>query len=459
MNYIQLLRQKLSRFALFVSLITLALGSFPSPGDASSKTSNGHIASYGGDSINIIDRADGSFQEFTHNPDYSTSFFDVTADGQNFMTMFQSYDGTYVNSPLKIYTPQTGQFVEFRFDETYYNTMSPDGSKISFYEIDDNYMSIYDMSTDSISKMKVPSYLSPVWSPDSTKVAYLKYDFKNPASGVHGAYTDLKTGANYTVPTLGKPLDWSPDGKKIAFMSTYGQYAISIYDVDTKSVTFFNPGNKLDMNHQAINFIWSPDMHEVAFTICESANNTCTINVGSATGSTFDTYPAAKGYGSKIKWVPEAVSNSVYRFWSPKNQHHFYTSNYIEAMVVMLDYTNDIWTYEGIAYKASPAGSCASGESAVYRFWSDKNSSHFFTINEAEKQHVINSYPTNIWRYESEAFCASTSAKVGYKPVYRFWSDKLSGHFFTTNEAEKNFIIANYPTNVWRYEGNAYYVQ
>jgi lysyl endopeptidase len=162
---------------------------------------------------------------------------------------------------------------------------------------------------------------------------------------------------------------------------------------------------------------------------------------------------------SDMTWQATGNTPNVYRFWSPKNQHHFYTANYNEAFQVMTSYPDDIWTYEGVAYKATAAGSCASGETPVYRFWSDKNSSHFFTNNPAEKDSIIANYPTNIWRYEGEAFCAKPSASSGYKPVYRFWSDKLSGHFFTTNAAERDSIIANYPTNVWRYEGVAYYVQ
>src|SRR4030042_846073 len=34
--------------------------------------------------------------------------------------------------------------------------------------------------------------------------------------------------------------------------------------------------------------------------------------------------------------------------------------------------------------------------------------------------------------------------------LYRFWSPVLSSHFYTISEAEKDFLIANYPT-VWQY--------
>jgi hypothetical protein len=37
-------------------------------------------------------------------------------------------------------------------------------------------------------------------------------------------------------------------------------------------------------------------------------------------------------------------------------------------------------------------------------------------------------------------------------PVYRFWSDKNQGHFYTMSEDEKNYVIAHYPTSTWLYE-------
>ncbi len=37
--------------------------------------------------------------------------------------------------------------------------------------------------------------------------------------------------------------------------------------------------------------------------------------------------------------------------------------------------------------------------------------------------------------------------------LYRFWSDEYHHHFYTSSEYEKEYIINNYPENVWKYEG------
>ncbi len=90
----------------------------------------------------------------------------------------------------------------------------------------------------------------------------------------------------------------------------------------------------------------------------------------------------------------------------------------------------------------------------VYRFWSDTKQGHFYTISETEKNFVINNYPDNIWKYEGIAFNALDG---NADPVYRFWSDQHQHHFYTISETEKNFVINNYPDNIWKYEGIVYY--
>jgi hypothetical protein len=149
----------------------------------------------------------------------------------------------------------------------------------------------------------------------------------------------------------------------------------------------------------------------------------------------------------------------VYRFWSDQKQHHFFTIDRDEKVLVDNQYSATEWYYEQMAYLAYKySGSCPVG-SPVYRFWSDQKQGHFYTISSAEKDYVIANYPTNVWRYEGVAFCTQPytgSCPAGTSAVYRFWSDEKQGHFYTISADEKNYVIANYPSNVWRYEGVAY---
>jgi len=95
----------------------------------------------------------------------------------------------------------------------------------------------------------------------------------------------------------------------------------------------------------------------------------------------------------------------------------------------------------------------------VYRFWSFQNKKHFFTIDENEKDNMIANYPSESWRFSGEAYYVYKGNLVPKEasPVYRFWSSINKAHFFTINEAEKDMIIANYPEENWKYGGIAWY--
>jgi hypothetical protein len=92
----------------------------------------------------------------------------------------------------------------------------------------------------------------------------------------------------------------------------------------------------------------------------------------------------------------------------------------------------------------------------VYRFWSDKLGGHFYTIDEAEKARLIQEF-SNVWTFEGVAFYAypPDRAPVGSKPVYRFWADSKGRHFYSMNEAEKQKLLDE-QSQVWTFEGVAW---
>lgn len=151
-------------------------------------------------------------------------------------------------------------------------------------------------------------------------------------------------------------------------------------------------------------------------------------------------------------------SRKIYRFWSDAYAAHFYTLSKYERDSILYTYPSSTWRFEAEGFSGVKLTSCdSSGAKRVYRFWSDAYQNHFYTISETEKNNVINNYPDEIWRYEIEAYCAFTSQQPGTLPIYRFWSDTYNSHFYTISETEKNNIIANFPTKVWRLETIAYY--
>jgi len=151
----------------------------------------------------------------------------------------------------------------------------------------------------------------------------------------------------------------------------------------------------------------------------------------------------------------QANTTPVYCFWSSTYSRHFYTIDEAERDKVIENYS-PVWAYEGIASYAF-ANSTESGVAPVYRFWSGTLSAHFYTMDEAERDKVINSY-SQVWTYEGVAFYAYAEGQqpLGTAPVYRFWSPSLGCHFYTISEVEKDLLINLYPL-VWTYELIAWY--
>ncbi|MBN1362295.1 MAG: hypothetical protein JW993_16995 [Sedimentisphaerales bacterium] len=153
--------------------------------------------------------------------------------------------------------------------------------------------------------------------------------------------------------------------------------------------------------------------------------------------------------------VVEAALQEVYRFWSPLTGGHFYTMDEWEKEKLLVDYA-DVWIYEGIGYRAYPDRSDPACK-PVYRFWSPDLAKHFYTISESERQKVADEQGAT-WAYEGVAFYAyPEGAQPEWAlPVYRFWSASLGSHFYTMDLAERDKVVNEY-AGIWSYEGIAWY--
>lgn len=144
---------------------------------------------------------------------------------------------------------------------------------------------------------------------------------------------------------------------------------------------------------------------------------------------------------------------TVYRFWSDQILGHFYTTDPSEKQRILTTYDSSVWRYEGISYYT--VSQHATHASPVYRFWSDRFQTHFYTSDPKEKNTVAKTYDVNTWRYEGVAFYVYPYKGVANsKPVYRFWSDRYNSHFYTASVSEKNAM----DSSLWRYEGIAWWV-
>ncbi len=164
------------------------------------------------------------------------------------------------------------------------------------------------------------------------------------------------------------------------------------------------------------------------------------------------------GKYEKIAWYAfptPTARQPIYQFWSGSNKSHFYTISEQEKNDLITGSSSANWEYEHVSWFAY---TYQQGDSLpVYRFWSATNKSHFYTISEEEKNYVIANYSDDEWKYEGAVFYAYKDWELGTLPVYRFWSNTQNAHFYTASEAEKDNLITNY-SDVWEYETEAWYV-
>ncbi|HNS20631.1 MAG TPA: metallophosphoesterase [Sedimentisphaerales bacterium] len=145
----------------------------------------------------------------------------------------------------------------------------------------------------------------------------------------------------------------------------------------------------------------------------------------------------------------------VYWFRSSLYNRDFYTLDAAERDLLLTEGA-PLWVYEQVAFRAfdQPVGDTLA---PVHRFWSVPLNSHFYTIDDAEADKAIIDYP-NVWTYEGVAFFAYPQGNhpVGTIPAYRFWSDALGTHRYTTSDRER-FKLSYENAAVWQYEGVAWY--
>jgi Tol biopolymer transport system component len=130
---------------------------------------------------------------------------------------------------------------------------SPDGKRVAFWRKEPRGASIYIVATDGRGLKRVTAFPGGVgdkidWSPDGSEIAFDTPAFGGPKSSniytIRIDGTALRQLTHATGGSINNGLDsWSPDGKKIAFVSnTGGSYEIYTMTADGTGVTQLTRG-------------------------------------------------------------------------------------------------------------------------------------------------------------------------------------------------------------------------
>jgi len=139
--------------------------------------------------------------------------------------------------------------------------------------------------------------------------------------------------------------------------------------------------------------------------------------------------------------VPTGVP--IFRLYNPSNRDHLLTSSSKERDAL----TGINWVNEGVAFHTPMQGT-----QALYRFSNTNNGGHFYTANEAEKTALVSNLSSG---YKLEGTVSNVyafgSAPSGSTPVFRLYNSAQGMHTFTSNQSERNSLLA--PGTGWADEG------
>lgn len=103
--------------------------------------------------------------------------------------------------------------------------------------------------------------LSPAWSPDGQKLAYVSFETGRPAIYIQNVATSQRVRASSFPGINGAPA-WSPDGRKLAMsLSKDGQPEIYVMDIGARSFQRLTRSDAIDTEPS-----WSPDGESLVFT-------------------------------------------------------------------------------------------------------------------------------------------------------------------------------------------------
>lgn len=159
----------------------------------------------------------------------------------------------------------------------------------------------------------------------------------------------------------------------------------------------------------------------------------------------------------------------VHRFYQYQGGFHFYTSDENERSTIYeLSIDGELtYNYESVSFRAlasdkdSLTGATIEGAVPVYRFFNRENGAHLYTIDENEKNHIINKLNNFSFDGVSYYAFAEEPQDIETVPLYRLHNTQTGSHLFTTDFNEFNTIANSSDFAHFNVEGNegiTYYV-
>ncbi|RPI54800.1 MAG: DUF11 domain-containing protein [Chloroflexi bacterium] len=208
-------------------------------------------------------------------------------------------------------------------------TWSPDGTKIAFYSLrQEERWEVYSMNADGSNVERLTDRFcqshDPVWSPDGTKIAFICG--LRPYAEVYVMNADGSNWQRLTEDATNDyyedaALNWSPDSTRLAYVKYYneGHSKGNIFTVDVNTKEIVQVTNKDTASHSPA---WSPDGTRIAFSTYDQESYDIVIvdpdgsNLLNLTrAAKFDNQPRWSSDGAKIAFISNRASSDTTVFY------------------------------------------------------------------------------------------------------------------------------------------------
>ncbi|GHO63955.1 hypothetical protein KSC_028470 [Ktedonobacter sp. SOSP1-52] len=257
------------------------------------------------------------------------------------------------------------------------------------------------------------------WSPDGKCITSISEDgVLQVWEAVNGRqiWNTATTGQidAYVTPFNGEnTVSWSPNGKHIAFGSTYR--TLQIWDATTRKNVLAYPRQRMSQQIWGIDIAWSPDGKHIALTSCPE-NGGSKIGVWDiATGKLVFTHLDPAGVGANIAWSPDgkhlALANGTLQIWDTTKWSHIATYQPTSGWI-----TDVSW---------SPDGKHIALANGNVQIWDIATAKQVFTCSEPQGYVDVVSWSPN------GKYIASNDTVDEINGILQIWDASTGGNVFT----------------------------
>lgn len=138
---------------------------------------------------------------------------------------------------------------------------------------------------------------------------------------------------------------------------------------------------------------------------------------------------------------PTLFTERVYRAYNQNTDDHFFTTNAAEfSYLVSIGLKDESTGHDTFAYTKTQAD----GTVAVHRLYNIANGGHYYTTNNSERDTLV----ALGWTFEKDEGFVFDSPTLCAREIFRLYNKNSGHHLFTDNPSVRDAILTKYP-GVW----------